>query len=132
MGQSMPGRFLSLRVKRLRRVWPAVRIIFRGDSGFCRWRVLAWCEHQGVGYIVGIAKNKRLNRIIEEALTQAEQEVAELDHKVRRFVEFDYKAASWDHHRRVMAKIEVTDKCRNPRYVLTNLTGDPETLYDKL
>ena len=46
---------LALLVKRLRQAWPGVKIIFRGDSGFCRWRMLRWCEGHRVGYIVGIA-----------------------------------------------------------------------------
>jgi hypothetical protein len=54
---------LSWLVKRFRQSWPAVRIIFRGDSGFCRHRILAWCEQHEVGYFVGIAQNKRLNKI---------------------------------------------------------------------
>ncbi len=40
---------LALLVKRLRKAWPTVRIIFRGDAGFCRWRLLAWCECHNVG-----------------------------------------------------------------------------------
>ncbi len=52
---------LSLLVKRLRLAWPKVRLIFRGDSGFCRWEMLRWCERHEIGYIVGIAKNARLN-----------------------------------------------------------------------
>ncbi|SDY10458.1 Transposase DDE domain group 1 [Nitrosomonas halophila] len=52
---------LSLLVKRLRKAWPKVQIIFRGDSGFCRHKMLRWCEHHAIGYIVGIAQNKRLN-----------------------------------------------------------------------
>ena len=47
---------LALLVKRLRQVWPQVRIIFRGDSGFCRWRMLLWCERNNVGYIVGMPR----------------------------------------------------------------------------
>ena len=54
---------LALLVKRLRQVWPQVKIIFRADSGLCRWRMLSWCERNHVGYIVGIAKNKRLNAL---------------------------------------------------------------------
>jgi len=49
---------LALLVKRLRAVWPKVRIIFRGDSGFCRWRMLSWCERHDIGYNVGIGQNK--------------------------------------------------------------------------
>jgi hypothetical protein len=41
---------LTLLVKRFRQAWPKVRIIVRGDSGFCRPRMLRWCERHGVGY----------------------------------------------------------------------------------
>ncbi|TYP84682.1 DDE family transposase [Nitrosomonas communis] len=54
---------LSWLVKRFRQSWPAVSIIFRGDSGFCRHRMLAWYERHDVGYLVGVAQNKRLNEI---------------------------------------------------------------------
>ena len=54
---------LALLVKRLRQVWPKVAITFRGDSGFCRHRMLDWCERNGVHYLVGLAKNQRLNRL---------------------------------------------------------------------
>ena len=51
---------LSLLVKALWAHWPGVKIVFRGDSGFCRWRMLRWCESHGVGYIVGVARNSRV------------------------------------------------------------------------
>jgi hypothetical protein len=123
---------LSLLVKRLRQVWPKVRIILRGDSGFCRWRMLAWCDRNKVGYIVGIAKNKRLNGRIQTLLRDAAQCFGELKSKVRWFTDFDYGARSWDHPRRVIAKIEYTDKGANPRYVVTNLPGNPKPLYDRI
>jgi len=63
------GAVLKLLVKRLRKAWPKVRIILRGDSGFCRRRILSWCERNGVFYIVGLAKNSRLN-----ALTQTQRD----------------------------------------------------------
>ena len=56
---------LKLLVRRLRKAWPAVRIILRGDSGFCRRRMLAWCERNAVGYCVGMAQNRRLNATTE-------------------------------------------------------------------
>ena len=123
---------LSLLVKRFRKIWPKVRIIFRGDSGFCRWRMLSWCERHDVGYIVGIAKNKRLNRVTAPIRMDAEACFDDLKEKVRWFTEFRYGARSWDHPRRIIAKIEHTAKGSNPRYVVTNLEGDAETLYDRL
>lgn len=123
---------LSVLVKRLRKQWPKVKIIFRGDSGFCRWKMLAWCERHHVGYIVGIAKNKRLNALTARMQRDARNCYAELGTKVRWFTEIRYAAKSWDHPRRVIAKIEHTEKGSNPRYVVTNLGGEAQALYDKL
>ena len=122
---------VSLLVRRLRQVWPAVRIILRGDSGFCRWRMLRWCERHEVGYVLGIAKNRRLNRVIEDRMREAEAEYDQRQEKVRWFTEFRYQAGTWDTDRRIIGKIEVTDKGRNPRYIITNLEGTPAQLYDE-
>ena len=46
-------------VRPIRRVWPQVRIILRGDSGFCRENLLSWCERNGVDYLFGLANNSR-------------------------------------------------------------------------
>jgi hypothetical protein len=123
---------LALLVKRLRQAWPQVRIIFRADSGFCRWRMLSWCERHNVGYIVGIAKNKRLNAITAQRQRDARDCYAEFGTKVRWFTEIHYAAGSWNRSRRVIAKIEHTGKGSNPRYVVTNLSGDGKALYEKL
>jgi len=71
---------LKLIVTRLRQVWPKVRIIFRGDSGFCRQRLICWCERHEVGYVIGVARNARLHEIVapwEEAMKQAYQQTLE-------------------------------------------------------
>ena len=47
-------------VGQIRRTWPAVKILIRGDSGFCREPIMAWCEENGVDYVLGLAKNTRL------------------------------------------------------------------------
>ena len=123
---------LSLLVRRLRQAWPAVRIIFRGDSGFCRWKLLRWCERHGVDYIVGLAKNERLNALTAAHRREAAAEVAETGEKVRRFTELVYGARPWDRPRRVIAKIEHSRRGANPRYIVTSLAGDPQALYERL
>ena len=123
---------LALLVKRLRQAWPQVKIILRGDSGFCRWRMLSWCERHDVGYIVGIAKNKRLNAVTAHLQRDATACFADTGRKVRWFTDLRYGARSWKRQRRVIAKIEHTDKGSNPRYVVTNLSGDGKRLYEKL
>ncbi len=123
---------LALLVKRLRKAWPKVKIIFRGDSGFCRHQMLRWCERHEVGYIVGVAKNKRLKALSEKQISDAGKRFAETKQKQRLFGGIQYAADTWDRRRRVIVKAEHTDRGSNPRYVVTNLSGEPKMLYDKL
>jgi hypothetical protein len=131
-GAKHAPRILRLLVKALRSVWPRVKITLRADSGFCRWRMLSWCDANAVGYIVGVAKNRRLNVLSEAVQKEASEHYNQTQLKTRLFTEFEYKAASWDHKRRVIAKAEHTDKGANPRYVVSNLAGEPQALYDEL
>lgn len=84
---------LKLLVTRLRQAWPQVQIIFRGDSGFCRWKMLRWCERHGVDYVVGLAKNTRLLALAEDLLQQAAASHAQSQDKQRLFGWLDYAAA---------------------------------------
>lgn len=122
---------LSLLVKRIRQSWPDIKIIFRGDSGFCRDSMLRWCERNQVIYIVGIAQNNRLNKLSEETQRLAEAEYNKTKEKQRFFIEFNYAAGSWKNERRIIAKLEHTDKGANPRYIVTNEKDfTPQELYD--
>ena len=121
---------LKLIVKRFRRAWPKVRIIFRGDSGFCRWKLLRWCDKHDVGYVVGIARNPVLQRLAEPFMNQATKAYDESGVKQRRFHEITYAAQTWDRKRRVIVKAEVLPKGPNVRFVVTNLAEAPKTIYD--
>jgi hypothetical protein len=123
---------LSLLVKRFRQAWPEVEIIFRGDSGFCRHRMLDWCDGHGVKYIVGMAQNKRLNELLKPTMQKSKEAFTSTQEKQRLFSEFQYKAGSWSYERRLIGKAEVTKLGENPRYIVTNLLGKPEDLYDKV
>ena len=123
---------LGLLVKRFRQVWPQVKIIYRTDSGFCRWRTLRWCDRHGVDYIIGLAKNAVLERNARRTLVTARWQHRRTGQKQRLFEEFSYAAGTWDRPRRVLAKAEHTDQGANPRFVVTSLTGDPQALYDDL
>jgi hypothetical protein len=123
---------LALLVKRLRQAWPNVDIIFRGDSGFCRHLMLNWCDRNNVSYIVGIAKNSRLNDLAEPWLLEAAVGYLCSQQKQRLFGDFFYAANSWKYERRVIVKAEHSALGENPRYVVTNLPGDPKQLYEKI
>ena len=121
-------------VTRLRQQWPDVRIVVRADSGFCRWRMLRWCDHHGVSYIIGLARNSRLEERLAPAQQQAKAAFLADRQAHRVFAEFEYAAESWDRARRVIAKAEHLpggdEGKANPRYVVTNLPGNPQHLYE--
>jgi len=123
---------LALLVRRLRAEWPDVRIIFRADSGFCRHRMLGWMERNGVGYVVGIAKNSVLGRRSEDLQRQAEAAHLEEGRKVQLLGEIRYAAGTWKTERRVVVRAEHGPQGANPRFVVTNLGADPETVYRKV
>jgi len=123
---------LSLLVKALRRQWPKVEIIFRGDSGFCRWKVLRWCECHRVNYIVGLAKNTRVRAQAAQWINKAETLYEQTGKKQRLFASITYAALSWDTSRRIIVKAEHSRLGSNPRFVVTNLKQGDQYLYDKL
>ena len=120
----------------LRRVWPAVRIIVRADSGFCREQLMAWCEANQVDYALGLARNQRLREQIEEAMQTATERQAATGEAAREFTEFDYQTRdSWSRERRVVAKAEQLEGKENPRYVVTSLSAEAwpaRELYEEL
>lgn len=123
---------LKLLVDRIRKDWPRTRIVFRGDSGFCRWKLLRWCDRHDVFYIVGLAKNARLKRMARRQIVSARWRHRRSGHKQRLFGDLDYGAASWDRRRRVIVKAEHSDRGANPRFVVTNLPGAAQGLYEKV
>ncbi len=121
---------LYLLVRRLRQVWPKVKIIFRADSGFCRWETLKYCDENGIGYVVGIARNAVLERLAAPFAAEAETAFNETAEKQRHFHEVRYAAKTWDRQRRVIVKAEHLAKGANTRFVVTNLDDAPQHIYD--
>jgi hypothetical protein len=123
-------------IGQIRSVWPGVKIVVRGDSGFCRDRIMTWCEGHGVDYVLGLAKNERLKAMIAEELRQAQEQYAETKEASRVFKSFCYQTReSWTRERRVVAKAEHLDKGTNPRFVVTSIEMeqmDARTLYERL
>jgi hypothetical protein len=79
-----------------------------------------------------LARNKRLEAMAEPLMEQARALHAQSQEKERLFYDLDYAAASWGSERRVILKAEVTHKGSNPRFVVTNLKGDAQHIYDKI
>jgi hypothetical protein len=122
-------------VARLRECWPEVSILVRGDSGFCREHLMAWCEVHGVAFLFGLAKNPRLLGELAPALEQAQQQFTQTQEAARVFHEFRYRTHdSWSRDRRVVGKAEHLAKGPNPRFVVSSLTAEAfagQTLYEQ-
>jgi hypothetical protein len=124
---------LSLLVKRFRQKWPKVKITFRGDGGFCKHRMMDWCEKNKVKYIIGLSGNARLKKIAESIIQESENKYDETKEKVRLFGEIKYAAKTWSKERRVIVKAERLILGTNIRFVVTNITKHKaEHLYDKI
>ena len=123
---------LKLLVGRLRAAWPGVKIIIRGDGGFCRWKMMRWCDRHGVYYLLGLPRNAVLERLALPWTVAAQWHHHQTDDKVRLFGVVSYAAKTWDRPRRVVVKAEHDTHGPNPRFVVTNLPGDPHELYDQV
>lgn len=121
---------LSLLVKKFKKQWPDVEIVFRGDGGFCRHKMLDWCDSNSVKYIVGTTNNNILKGMIEDEMEQMSQKHKETQLPQRCFKDLHYGAGSWKTKRRIVAKIEHLSKGANPRFIVTNLSDDAQYLYE--
>jgi hypothetical protein len=123
-------------IAQIRHRWPRVRILLRGDSGFARDDLMAWCEANGVDFLFGLAKNERLIAEIKTDLERAAAKSRRTARPERRFKDFMWTTRnSWDRRRRVIAKAEWTQGEANPRFIVTSLTRDEckaKHLYEKV
>jgi hypothetical protein len=121
-------------VAQIRERWPEVRIVLRADSGFAREALMAWCEANGVDYVLGLAKTDRLIGAIIGKLAVAAAESQAAGKPARRFKDLAWRTRkSWSRSRRVIAKAEWTQGEANPRFIVTSLTagaGDGRYLYE--
>ena len=125
---------LKLVATRLRQVWPKVGITIRGDGGFSRWQLMRWCDSNDIRYLLGLPRNAVLERHAAPLLNQVAT-AYQLDGQSHRvFGTISYGAKTWDRKRRVIVKAEHLDGPdggkSNPRFVVTNHAGEPDTLYE--
>ena len=133
------GNWLTLLVlkaltKRLRRAWPHVRIIYRGDSGFYHPKIIQWCNASGVDFLTGYSVNEALKK--HEAITElkqcAQEAFEESQDNQKWFTEIDdYQARSWDKPYRLIAKYELSAVGENLRFVLTSLDDEMQAVYSE-
>jgi hypothetical protein len=124
-------------VQQIRQRWPEVKIILRGDSGFCSDELMTWCEQNHVDFVVGMARNSRVEGLIDGTLAEAKQQFEATQQPARIFVEFEHETlrGTWSKKRRVVAKAEHIDGKSNPRFIVTSLDAqswEKQKLYEEL
>jgi hypothetical protein len=113
----------------LKEAFPNAHILFRGDAGFAMPEMYETCEELGISYLISLARNSRLQEIAEPLMMQSRLQRDNTLSGARVFGETSYAAQTWTRERRVLIKAETMEKGDNPRFVVTNLEGDPEELY---
>jgi len=119
-------------IRRIRRHWPKVHILVRGDGHYGRVEAMEWCEQTpGVDYVFGFAGNDVLHGLTREAADAiaVERALSGKD-KCRGFKAFRHGTKSWSKERRFVARIEATPKGLDVRYVVTSLTAGARHLYE--
>lgn len=123
-------------ISRIRKHWPQVNILVRGDSHYCGEPVLEMLENKGCDYILGLAINPRLNKLAtpwrEQCEARRNQCWPHNEPKLRRFHQFQYGARKWSKQRKVIARVEATAMGTDARFIVTNLSGRGKHLYEKI
>jgi len=127
------ARVLWHAIHRIRRHWPKVRILIRGDGHYCAPEVLDLLRRLRCDYILGLPINVKLDAIAKSWREQCEQRrEAGRSKKVRRMHQLTYQAGSWSHEEKVIARVEATALGSDARFIVTNLTGRSKVLYEKV
>jgi len=121
-------------IRRIRKHWPKVEILVRGDSHYGRPEAMDWCEDSGISYAFGFGTNAVLAALAaplneDVAVRRA---LAGAKAKVRRYGSFRYAAKGWRNERRVVARVEASDRGTDTRFVVTNLADKPRRLYERV
>ena len=116
----------------LREALPGVQIILRADSGFAREGIMQFCEENSIDFILGLARNSRLQAELAEEMSTARVQFEQTKVAARVFKDFQYETLdTWSKKRRVIGKAEHLEKGSNPRFIVTSLKGSPAQLYEK-
>jgi hypothetical protein len=135
-------------INRLRKAWKDTEFIVRGDAHFCCRELMDWnedqlvasqefiewaCNQKGIYFITGLTGNKALSAHTTEWVKMAEESFKRDGQPVRFFKTFMYKAGTWKYAQRVIVKIEVNEKGKNVRYIVTNFkNGNSRFLYQEV
>lgn len=126
--------YLKRIVTRIRQSWKEAIILFRGDGHYSSPEVFDWIRDQDKVYsVIGLSANEVLKRAIEPIVRELRQCHAQYKRPVKRYHSFSYQAGSWSEARRVVAKVELSEKGLNIRFISTEIMPvQASVLYKKI
>lgn len=129
---------LALLTKRLREVWPKVKLLYRGDSDFMTSLALRWCEKNRVDYILSMrGHGKKLKNLGLPAMAKAQRAFDRVGEKKFIYTSVRYQSQTrdikhlWPKPRRVLVKAECNEDGPKVRFVVTSLKGRSKLLYEE-
>jgi len=119
-------------IKKLKKAYPRALILFRADAGFAVPALYRYLERQEIRYVIGFITSQRVLAKAAPLLSKAQRQYQDTGEKQRLFTSFSYQAESWTRPRRIIAKVEYTRLGANQRFVVTNLSRNPQFVYDDI
>jgi len=122
-------------LRKLRAAFPTATFRVRLDGGFASAKLFTFLEREQLEYVVGMPSNRRVEKRAQRLMGRARVLSRQRGQTAHLYGETRYAAKTWSRRRRVIIKAEVvrhpgrTPK-NNPRFVVTNLTARPQTVYE--
>lgn len=110
-------------VRKIRKAWPRVGIMLRGDSHYAGPEVFDFCDDHNLFFVLGLTGRAPLKRKVDSLVEKAKKVYYEEGNDVTLFTEFQYQAGSWSMPQRVICKVEHNDNGINIRFILTNFVN---------
>jgi len=108
-------------IKKIRKAWSGVEILFRGDSHYAAPAVYDFCDKNNIKYVLGFKSYQPLMKKAEQLMAKAREFYERKGSAVKLYGDYLYQAACWSEHKRIICKAEYNDKGANTRFIITNL-----------
>ena len=115
---------------KIREVYPDIKIIIRGDSGFSCPAFYQLADDFNLFFALGLSSNEILKQRTARAAKAVSHLFVSQRVKHQHFMVHSYQAGSWHKPQQCYSKMESTGKGLNIRYIVSNMEeGDARKIY---
>lgn len=126
--------YLKSIVEKIRTHWSNTIIVFRGDGHFSSPELFDYIDSQDNMFCVtGLTGNKRLLKQAQTTIDSAKKLYNQSQVKVKLYHSFYYQAGSWSSSRKVIVKVEMSERGLNVRFISTDMfQAKAKSLYEDI